>query len=171
MTRIVGHLRSNAVAYLALFVALGGTSYAAVAIPAGSVGAKQIRNGAITPVKMNSAYTNGTVRAWAIVSAAGKVLGGAGKPSARLTAVTPGTYIVDWAVPISTRCAPLATVSGDLSTPTETVTVPGGSATLAAGYAVAQTPSPEKLGGGVPVTTFDQSGAPTPLAFYIAVVC
>src|SRR5215207_1083677 len=41
------HLRSNLVAYLALFVALGGTSYAAGALPRNSVGDKQIKAGAV----------------------------------------------------------------------------------------------------------------------------
>lgn len=43
---------ANVVATLALFVALGGASYAAVTLPAGSVGDKQLRNGAITPPKL-----------------------------------------------------------------------------------------------------------------------
>ncbi len=43
MTRALNHLKSNAIAYLALFVALGGTSYAAVRLPAGSVGARALR--------------------------------------------------------------------------------------------------------------------------------
>ena len=37
------HLRRNAVAYLALFVALRGTSYAAIRLPASSVGTEQLR--------------------------------------------------------------------------------------------------------------------------------
>lgn len=41
------HLRSNVVAYLALLIALGGTSYAATALPRDSVGAPQIRGGAV----------------------------------------------------------------------------------------------------------------------------
>lgn len=41
------HLRSNLIGYLALFVALGGTSYAAVALPRNSVGATQIKTGAV----------------------------------------------------------------------------------------------------------------------------
>ncbi len=41
------HARRNAVAYLALFVALGGTSYAAVALPRNSVGATQIKPRAV----------------------------------------------------------------------------------------------------------------------------
>lgn len=41
------HVRHNLVAYLALFVALGGTSYAAVRLPANSVGARQIKKNAV----------------------------------------------------------------------------------------------------------------------------
>lgn len=40
-------LRRNAIALLALFVALGGASYAAIRVPANSVGTKQIRNGSL----------------------------------------------------------------------------------------------------------------------------
>ncbi len=43
MTRLIHHIRGNVVAYLALFVALGGTSYAAVSVPRNSVGAPQIQ--------------------------------------------------------------------------------------------------------------------------------
>jgi hypothetical protein len=39
---------ATVVAYLALFVALGGVSYAAVRLPAGSVGTRQIRTHAVT---------------------------------------------------------------------------------------------------------------------------
>ena len=41
------HLKHNVVAYLALFVAIGGTSYAAVELPKDSVTAKQIKSGAV----------------------------------------------------------------------------------------------------------------------------
>jgi hypothetical protein len=44
---MLSHLRGNIVAYLALVVALGGTSYAAVALPKDSVGASQIKAGAV----------------------------------------------------------------------------------------------------------------------------
>jgi hypothetical protein len=43
---------ATAVAYLALFVALGGASYAATTLPAGSVGTKQIRAHAVTLSKI-----------------------------------------------------------------------------------------------------------------------
>jgi hypothetical protein len=52
--RIVNHLRGNAVAYLALFVALGGTGYAAIKLPANSVGTKQLKKNAVTSAKVKN---------------------------------------------------------------------------------------------------------------------
>lgn len=50
--RIISHLRGNAVAYAALFVTLGGTSYAAVRLAAGSVTTRALANGAVTRPKL-----------------------------------------------------------------------------------------------------------------------
>lgn len=47
LARFRSHLMGNAVAYLALFVALGGTSYAVARLPANSVGAAQITRNAV----------------------------------------------------------------------------------------------------------------------------
>jgi hypothetical protein len=52
LTRFGRHVRANAVAYLALFVALGGTSYAAVKLPKNSVGTAQIKKNAVTSKKV-----------------------------------------------------------------------------------------------------------------------
>jgi hypothetical protein len=49
--RLLSHLRSHGIAYLALFVALGGTAYAA-SLPANSVGTKQLKSGAVTTAKV-----------------------------------------------------------------------------------------------------------------------
>jgi hypothetical protein len=49
---MITHLRRNVVAYLALFAAVGGTSYAAVRLPRGSVGRAQLRKNAVTSVKV-----------------------------------------------------------------------------------------------------------------------
>jgi hypothetical protein len=43
---------ANVMATIALFVALGGGAYAAVALPANSVGTRQLRNRAVTPAKV-----------------------------------------------------------------------------------------------------------------------
>jgi Collagen triple helix repeat (20 copies) len=56
LTRITRHLSfANAIASLALFVALGGASYAAVNLPANSVGAKQIKTRAVSLQKITPA--------------------------------------------------------------------------------------------------------------------
>ena len=49
---LFAHIRRNVVGYLALFVALGGTSYAAVTLSPNSVGTKQLKNGAVTGEKV-----------------------------------------------------------------------------------------------------------------------
>jgi hypothetical protein len=51
------------VAYLALFAALGGTGYAAITLPKNSVGAKQIRTGAVTSKEIrNNQIRSGDLR-------------------------------------------------------------------------------------------------------------
>jgi hypothetical protein len=52
LSPVVRHIRGNAVAYLALFTALGGTSYAAVTLAPGSVTSRAIANGAVTQSKL-----------------------------------------------------------------------------------------------------------------------
>jgi hypothetical protein len=94
MTRLLTHARHNAVAYLALFVALGGTSYAAVNLPAGSVGTKQLRNGAVISKKL----AKGSVGAADLDS---KTIGGyvrdyAQIHSGQLTSSRPQATLIDW---------------------------------------------------------------------------
>ena len=48
-------------------LALGGTAYAALQIPNGSVGERQLKNHVIDPVKWDTAYVTGFVRRWATV--------------------------------------------------------------------------------------------------------
>ena len=57
MPALTRHLTyANVIATLALFLALGGASYAAIKLPKNSVGSKQIRTGAVTSsdIKNNS---------------------------------------------------------------------------------------------------------------------
>jgi hypothetical protein len=58
--RVGRHLRHNVVGYVALFVALGGASYAAVSLPKNSVGQKQIKKGAVTRSKLANRAVNGS---------------------------------------------------------------------------------------------------------------
>lgn len=60
---------STIVAYLALFVALGGTSYAAINLPRNSVGTAQIKQGAVTSKKIRkSAVASREIRDGGIVN-------------------------------------------------------------------------------------------------------
>lgn len=77
-------LRKNPVAYLALFIALGGTSYAAVRIPDGSVGTAQLRAGAVTGAKVRrGSLTAATLAAGTLPPA----------PQLQTTVVTPATPV------------------------------------------------------------------------------
>ena len=77
VTRLIHHLRSNAIAYLALIVALGGTSYAAINLPADSVGTRQLKsgsvttnklaNGSVTQKKLDPKSIGGSVLHWAFI--------------------------------------------------------------------------------------------------------
>ena len=59
MNRVLTHARHNAVGYVALFLALGGTSYAATSLAANSVGTTQLKSNAVTGAKIKA----GTIQA------------------------------------------------------------------------------------------------------------
>lgn len=72
---------ANVVASLALFIALGGVSYAAITLPKNSVGSKQIKASAVTGVKVkNSSLTGADVKNKSLTAADfnGSVQGSAG---------------------------------------------------------------------------------------------
>ncbi len=110
MTRLLHHVRHNAVAYLALFVALGGSSYAALSLPKNSVGARQIRKHSITPSKFNPKFTAGTVRGWAEVQD-GKIFDGGGRPQLVTNGEPSGRVGLTWRTAVSSNCAAFATVA------------------------------------------------------------
>lgn len=167
MTRIRNHARSNLVGYLALFVALGGTSYAAISLPAGSVGTTQLRNGAvtarkiangsITPAKLDARTVGGSIRHWARISQTGQVLSGSHGAHA---SVGGSEYTVTWGTEFSSRCGVLISPAA----------VPG-IAPIADSTGVGiNDPGPGKGKTLVYVWTYS-NGNPTPAPFYIAVIC
>jgi len=95
----------TAATFLALFVALGGTSYAAINLPAGSVGSSQLRNHSITPIKLDAGSIGGFVRYWARIDATGKVI--ASRPHAKIVVWyddPTGPYsggVIRWGEPIA----------------------------------------------------------------------
>jgi hypothetical protein len=165
MRRVFIHARANVVAYLALFVALGGTSYAAVSLPAGSVGNRQIRNQSIDPDKFNSRYIRGNIRMWASVSASGKVLAGGrgvkvvppeGPAGAGIYALEPSAGSK---VAAPRRCAAIASV--DDNSPR------AGFANAEVGV-FSKTTHPRWQ---VVIETYSATAIPTSLPFDVAVIC
>jgi len=122
MARILDKLTyANVVATLALFVALGGASYAAMQLPKNSVGTKQLRKNAVTNGKIaKGAVTKAKLGADAKAALTGAQgpkgdpgpkgdVGPAG-PSEALTASTPDESVVDGVDP--TQLASLALPAG-----------------------------------------------------------
>jgi hypothetical protein len=135
VTKVLAHVKHDAIAYLALFVALGGTSYAAIKIPNNSVGTKQLRNSAVTSKKLaNGSVTNprlakgsvgagkldpktiaGSLRAYVQISAQGQIT--AAHPAAKLLGWTaagpqPGGTI-QWSQRIPAACFAIATTAAN----------------------------------------------------------
>jgi hypothetical protein len=52
---MLAYLRRHHIGLLALFIALGGTSYAAAKLPRNSVGTTQLKSGAVTEAKLAQA--------------------------------------------------------------------------------------------------------------------
>jgi len=162
MTRIANHIRNNVVGYLALFVALGGTSYAAVSLPAGSVGTQQLRNGAVTGRKLaNQAVTAasldpksiaGHIVAWAEIHFGNLVA--VSNPPATVGTVG-GSPAVIWHKRIPMNCGAIATPNDDV------------------GSAVVQTRDAEYVGRSTAfqVQTVNSSGINQPVSFNIVVIC
>jgi hypothetical protein len=110
MTKFLRHLQANLVAYLALFVALGGTSYAALRVPAGSVGARQLKNHSIGPAKFDRGSIAGYVRDWITIDSQGRIL--SSRPKAHLIVWRPSGPapggLIQWNQPIPAACVAFA---------------------------------------------------------------
>jgi hypothetical protein len=111
MTKVLGHLQSNVIAYVALFVALGGTGYAAVNLPKDSVGTNQLKNHSVTPIKLDRGSIAGYVRAYVQINAQGRVT--ASRPAARLiawqSAGSPPGGLIQWSQQLPAACFAEAT--------------------------------------------------------------
>jgi hypothetical protein len=164
MTTLLKHIKLNLVAYTALFVALAGTSYAAVNLPAGSVGSRQLRNGAvtnkkiangsITPAKFSSKNINGSIAMWARISATGVLV--ASKPHAVVIYNSPSAFgRINWGRAIPAPCFSLATVDG----------IP------AAGFASVATLNQSHPPTFVLFHTFNNNGQPAGEPVNVAVIC
>jgi hypothetical protein len=172
---------ANVVATLALFIALGGTSYAALKLPKNSVSSTQIKTGAVhsseisdRTIRLQDLSTSArrslrgqtgaqgapgpagpagpaAVKHFAAVSAAGGFVRGDAKSGGRDSAI--GTYTVGFGESVS-GCAYSATLG-----------------TADAGTAPAGRITVNDHGGSVGVQTYDAAGSPTDLPFHLIVAC
>ena len=179
MQRLTNRLSyANVTATLALFIALGGTGYAAITLPRNSVGSNQIRPGAVSSselknrgvrlsdlaISTRSALRGATgpagvtgpagapaIRYFASVSATGALV--RGNATAGGTAGSTGQYEVQFPSSVS-GCSFVATVGS-----TDGTVQPAGRATVS------------DLNGKVGVQTYDASGAPSALPFHLIAAC
>ncbi len=168
MTRVLNHARNNLVGYIALFVALGGTSYAAISLPAGSVGTTQLRNGAVTSRKLAKQAVSaanldprsiaGHIADWAQIRADGHVISSGPKASVFVRDSTRGLFQVSWHRSIPPSCMAVASPAN----------VPA-----VVGQATANTLGPDGSGRSafVLVQTFDASGNNVPENVNVVVIC
>lgn len=147
MSRVVTHLRRNVVAYIALFVALGGTSYAAVSVA----------NHSLVPQKFNPKYIGGYVRAWASVNAQGHVIASGGGVRAGLDPIIAGHYVISWRPRPVSGCTTIGSV--------------GIGQSLTPGYLITQSYRTSSRGQQSIVQTYDSLGQQAPLAFAVALLC
>jgi hypothetical protein len=157
LSMLMHHLRQHVIACLALVcsvLSLAGASYAALELPAGSVGARQLKNHAITPVKFDPAGIGGSVRHWAQVDAEGRVITGSG----HARAARGGNQIeVNWGDKFSARCVALATVRGH------------GDASVGAVEAFIEQQGVHPT--VAIITGSNAAGQPVAQPFYVAVIC
>jgi hypothetical protein len=147
MTRLTTHLRRNVVAYLALFVALGGTSYATVSVADHS----------LTPQKLNPTYMGGYVRAWASVDQNGHKIVGAGSAHVGVDPFITGHYIITWRPMPRSRCTAVGNVLPYHS--------------LTPGYLIIEESLNRARGEQTFVQTYNSQGQQTAFPFTVALLC
>jgi len=156
MTKVLTYARSNIpmmIAILALVISLGGTSYAAFSLPAGSVGARQLRNRSIDPVKLDRRFTSAVVRYWALVDGNGHVLASS-RPRPRTGGFGYGGGDVVFGRPqrVGIRCFALGSIADN--------TAPGAGAS----FVLSENTNVEVL-------THNAAGMPAPAMIAVAVLC
>jgi hypothetical protein len=156
--RLIHHANRHSIAYVALvcsLLALAGASYAAIHIPNGSVGERQLKNKSIDPIKWDPTYVTAFVRRWAHVGSTGHLLNNSALAQAAAIGTT-GNYDVTWGDKFNGNCMPLVTVE---------------SSSTSSGFANANLIVQNNNATVVHVATFDQNGNPAAEPFFLGIVC
>lgn len=150
MHRVLSRIRANIVSYLALFLALTGTSVAAVSLA----------NHSIDPIKLNYRNIGGYVREWASVNANGHVVASGGRVTVNAELnVFPGRYFFRWRTRLTSGCTVIGSVNN------------GNGATAAAGYLTAGLAEPRRAQPTTVIDTYNAQGQPTSQAFEVELLC
>jgi len=148
LNRFLDHARRQFVAYLALFLSLGGTSVAAVGLT----------NHSIDPIKLDPKNIGGYVREWASVSANGHVVASGGSLTVRAELnVFPGRYYFRWHTKLTSPCTAIGSVDTGNA---------GSGGYLTAGLAAPPKAQPTSI-----VDTYNPQGQPTSQAFEVELLC
>jgi hypothetical protein len=171
MTRVVEYLRHNALAAIALvcsLLSMAGASYAALSLPAGSVGTRQLRNGsvtnskiarhAVTAANLDPKSIAGHIADWAQIRANGQVVSSSPRASVFATDPARGLFQVSWHRGIPSSCIAIAN-------PANVAPV--------LGPATADTfgPNGRGLATSLLVETFNSNGANVPENVNVVVIC
>lgn len=164
-SRALNYIAHHAIAITALvcsILALAASSYAAFSLPAGSVGAAQIRNHVITPVKLNSKSIAGSIRAWAVIQwgGSGKLVARASNSRVRVTTGNNGESITWPHQQFSRRCTASATPQLNLNLGMHR-----------AGFVTAQFDPTNHGGAFLQLFGFAVDGTPSPQAVDVVIVC
>lgn len=147
--RILSRIRANIVAYLALFLALTGTSVAAVSLA----------NHSVDPVKLDSRTIGGYVREWASVNANGHVVASGGFVTVRVqqNGELPGRYYFTWHTKLTGPCTVLGSVD------TGRGNAPG---YVTGGFAGTPNKNPRSI-----AVTYNAQGQPSSQPFDVELLC
>jgi hypothetical protein len=186
LLRMRRHLTfANVMASIAVFVAVGGTSYAAITLPRNSVGERQIKPGAVGATELRTgavgsrALKNASIRPRDLAAATRDALGKpgpagpAGPPAVELRASvsSAGTLVAGNATEVTDRSVGFLAVGFSRSlaecVPVATLAVsPGDPVDPGAGRIVVA-----RVGDRVSVRTYDSNGNPASLPFNLLVAC
>lgn len=163
MTHALAYLRHHALAALALvcsLLSLAGASYAAWSLPAGSVGARELKNRSITAVKFDPTSVAASIRAWATLAWDGAWRVQASSSDIRVVSTSLGE-VVNWRHTRFPRNC-LASV-----TPQRNVPVAGGSSSFY-GYFTTVFDGPS---GHLEIQGVAPDGAPQVQSVNVLIVC
>jgi hypothetical protein len=143
MRSLINILKRNIVAYVALLVALSGTAVAAVTVPRSSVGAAQLKNGAVTNAKVRRHSLSASVFAPGVLPT--------GAPASGAPLDT--TIVYGPANPPSCAATGCPTDPAGTSN-TETAPCPSGDRVLGGGFTIGpSSPTDETVSSSTPTTS------------------